>query len=77
MFNWFILTIWIEYNNKLTMKHISNFKYIECQTAITELIKDFENKNPNKKIKAAKCNDPVTWFKKYKLNKWDQIKDKE
>ena len=77
MFNWFILTIWIEYNNKLTMKHISNFKYIECQTAITELIEDFENKNPNKKIKAAKCNDPVTWFKKYKLNKWDQIKDKE
>ena len=25
MFNWFILTIWIEYNNKLTMKHIPNF----------------------------------------------------
>ena len=66
-----------EYNNKLTMKHIPNFKYVECQTAITKLVEDFENKNPNKKIKAAKCNDPVTWFKKYKLNKWDQIKDKE
>ena len=46
------------------MKHIPNFKYVECQTAITKLVEDFENKNPNKKIKAAKCNDPVTWFKK-------------
>ena len=59
------------------MKHVSNFKYVECQTAITKLVEDFENKNPNKKIKAAKGNDPVTWFKKYKLNKWDQINDKE
>ena len=31
----------------------------------------------NKKIKAAKCNDPIIWFKKYKLDKWDQVKDKE
>ena len=66
MFNWFILTIWIEYNNKLTMKHIPNFKYIECQTAITELIEDFENKNPNKKIKYPLCKQPCLSLKSQK-----------
>ena len=34
-------------------------------------------KYPEQNIKAAKCNDPIIWFKKYKLNKWDQVVDKE
>ena len=77
MFNFFIVTFWFELNNKLYMKHFSNFKYKNCETAITKIVKDFEKKNPNKTVKAAKCNVPIIWFKKYKLNKWEQIKDKE
>ena len=77
MFNFFIVTFWFELNNKLYMKHFSNFKYKNCEIAITKIVKDFEKKNTNKTVKAAKCNDPIIWFKKYKLNKWEQIKDKE
>ena len=77
MFNFFIITFWFELNDKLYMEHFSNFRYADCETAIAKIVTDFEKKNINKKIKAAKCNDPVTWFKKYRLNKWDQVKDKE
>jgi len=77
VFNFFIITFWFELNDKLHIKHFSNFRYADCETAIAKIVKDLKKKNINKKIKAAKCNDPIIWFKKYRLNKWDQVKDKE
>ena len=77
MFSWFIVTVWFELNDKLHMKHYSDFSHNVCKSAISEIASDFDEKYPNRTIRAAKCNDPVTWFKKYKLDKWDQVKDKE
>ena len=51
------------------MEHYSDFTHDVCKLAISEIASDFDEKYPNRTIKAAKCNDPVTWFKKYKLNK--------
>ena len=77
MFSWFIVTVWFELNNELHMEHYSDFTHNVCKSAISEIASDFDEKYPNRTIRAAKCNDPVTWFKKYKLDKWDQVKDKE
>ena len=44
MFNFFIVTFWFELNNKLYMKHFSNFKHKNCETAIIKIVKDFEKK---------------------------------
>ena len=77
MFSWMIITVGFEFNNKLYMQHHSNFTHDVCEHATLELTSNFNKKHPNKKIKAVKCNDPITWFKKYRLNKWDQVKDKE
>jgi hypothetical protein len=42
---------------------------------VTLWFEDYEEKYPLRKFRAAKCNKPSVWFKKYKLNKWDQVKD--
>ena len=77
MVSWFVITVWFEYNNKLHMQHYSSFTHKTCESATFKIVEDFQTNNSNKKIKAIKCNDPVTWFKKYRLNDWDQVKDKE
>ena len=77
MVSWFVVTLWFEYNNKLHMQHHSSFTHDTCKSAASKIIEDFKTNNSKKKIKAVKCNDPVTWFKKYRLNDWDQVKDKE
>ena len=77
MVSWFVITVWFEYNNKLHMQHYSSFTHKTCESATFKIVEDFQTNNSNKKIKAIKCNDPVTWFRKYRLNKWDQVKDKE
>ena len=40
-----------------------------------KFVEKARKKYPEQNIKAAKCNDPIIWFKKYKLNQWDQVKD--
>ena len=77
MVSWFVVTLWFEYNNKLHMQHHSSFTHDTCKSAASKIIEDFKTNNSKKKIKAVKCNDPITWFKKYRLNDWDQVKDKE
>tara|TARA_R100001015_G_C4599152_1_gene154219 strand:- start:901 stop:1134 length:234 start_codon:yes stop_codon:yes gene_type:complete len=77
MVSWFVVTLWFEYNNKLHMQHHSSFTHDTCKSAAFKIIEDFKTNNSKKTIKAVKCNDPVTWFKKYRLNDWDQVKDKE
>jgi len=77
MVSWFVVTLWFEYNNKLHMQHHSSFTHDTCKSAASKIIEDFKTNNSKKTIKAVKCNDPVTWFKKYRLNDWDQVKDKE
>ena len=59
------------------MKHYPNHLVIDCQRAIVELVEDYKEKYPLREFRAAKCNKPSVWFKKYKFNKWDQVKDKE
>ena len=77
MGSWFVVTLWFEYNNKLHMQHHSSFTHDTCKSAAFKIIEDFKTNNSKKTIKAVKCNDPITWFKKYRLNDWDQVKDKE
>ena len=77
MFDFFIVTLWFELNNKLYMKHYPYHWVTDCGKAVFELVEHYEEKYPLREFRAAKCNKPSIWFKKYKLNKWDQIKDKE
>ena len=77
MFSWFIVTVWFEFNNKLHLRHASSFAGENCELVVSKIILDFEKNHQDKIFKAAKCNDPITWFTKYKLNQWDQVKDKE
>ena len=73
MFSWFIVTVWFEFNDKLHMQHRSSFAGKRCETVVSKIILDFERNHPNKTLKAAKCNDPIIWFKKYRLNEWGQF----
>ena len=77
MFSWLIITIWFEFDGRLAMKHFIDHSASICDKAISNAITKAKIKYPEQNIKAVKCNDPVTWFKKYKLDKWDQVKDKE
>tara|TARA_R100001440_G_scaffold33069_2_gene51957 strand:+ start:10738 stop:10977 length:240 start_codon:yes stop_codon:yes gene_type:complete len=77
MFDWFIVTLWFELNNKLYIKHYPNQLVSDCKSAVIELIEVYEEKYPLRKLRAVKCNEPSVWFKKYKLNKWEIFKEKE
>ena len=69
MFSFLIITIWFEFDGNLAMKHFVDYKTSVCDKAISEAVDRAKLKYPEQNIKAAKCNDPVTWFKKYKLDK--------
>jgi hypothetical protein len=73
MFEWFIVTLWFELNDKLYMKHYPNHHVTDCKNAVVELIEVYEKKYPFRKFRAAKCNKPIDWFKKYKLDKWEKL----
>ena len=75
MFSWFVVTVWFEFNNKLHIQHEASFAGENCESVVSQIILDFQENYPNKIIKAAKCNDPVIWFKKYRLNEWGQFKN--
>ncbi len=77
MFSWFVVTIWFEFDGRLAMEHFMNYRATVCKEAVRIVIDKARKKYPEQNIKAAKCNDPIIWFKKYKLNKWDQVVDKE
>ena len=77
MFSWLIITIWFEFDGRLAMKHFIDYSASICDKAMYKAITKAKTKYPQQNIKSVKCNDPVTWFKKYKLDKWDQVKDKE
>ncbi len=74
MFDFFIITLWFELNNKLYIKHYPYHWVTNCGKGIHELVKHYEEKYPLRKLKAAKCNEPSVWHKKYKLNKWELFK---
>ena len=76
MFDWFVVTLWFELNNKLYMKHYSNQLVTDCQKAIVELSEVYKKQYPLRKFRAAKCNKPSIWFKKYKLDKWEHFDKK-
>jgi hypothetical protein len=76
MFDWFIVTLWFELNNKLYMKHYPNHLVTDCQRAIVELSEVYKKQYPLREFRAAKCNKPSVWFKKYKLDKWEQFNRK-
>ena len=42
MFDWFIVTLWFELNNKLHMKHYPNQLVSDCKSAVIELIEVYE-----------------------------------
>ena len=74
MFEWFIVTLWFELNDKLYMKHYPDHLVSNCENAIVELIDVYKKKYPLREFRAAKCNKPSVWYNKYKLNKWDIYK---
>jgi|TARA_R100000084_G_C4578184_1_gene112516 hypothetical protein len=75
MFSWLIVTVWFEFDNKLFMEHYIKKNHGICRDAISQVVESAKKQYPEQNIKAAKCNDPIIWFKKYKLNQWDQVKD--
>ena len=48
----------------------------DCQRAIVELSEVYKKQHPLREFRAAKCNKPSVWFKKYKLDKWEQFNRK-
>ena len=73
MFDWFIVTLWFELNNKLYMKHYPNHLISDCRSAVVELIDVYEKKYPLRKFRAAKCNKATDWVRKYKFKNWDKF----
>ena len=73
MFDWFIVTLWFELNDKLYMKHYPNQLITNCRSAVVELIDVYEKKYPLRKFRAAKCNKATDWVRKYKFKNWDKF----
>lgn len=73
MFDWFIVTLWFELNNKLYMKHYPNHLISDCRSGVVELIDVYEKKYPLRKFRAAKCNKATDWVRKYKFKNWDKF----
>mgnify|MGYP003127648813 FL=1 len=73
MFDWFIVTLWFELNDRLYMKHYPNHLISDCRSAVVELIDVYEKKYPLRKFRAAKCNKATDWVRKYKFKNWDKF----
>tara|TARA_R100000353_G_scaffold151611_2_gene109961 strand:- start:394 stop:636 length:243 start_codon:yes stop_codon:yes gene_type:complete len=73
MFDWFIVTLWFELNDKLYMKHYPNQLITNCKSAVVELIDVYEKEYPFRKFRAAKCNKASDWVRKYRYNDWDKF----
>ena len=73
MFDWFIVTLWFELNDRLYMKHYPNHLISDCRSGVVELIDVYEKKYPLRKFRAAKCNKATDWVRKYKFRNWDKF----
>ena len=62
MFTYFLITVWIEYNNKIYSKVLPEL-FNGCQTNVEKIYKQVK---PPFKIKAIKCDTPKEFGKKRK-----------
>ena len=53
MFNYFLITVWIEYNNKIYSKVLPEL-FNGCETHVEKIYKQVK---PPLKVKAIKCDD--------------------
>jgi hypothetical protein len=61
MVEYIVLTIWIEYNNKIHERY--KLAPAPCETAVNKVYEDYKNKQA--KIVAIKCNG----YKTFEINK--------
>ena len=62
MFNYFLITVWIEYNNKIYSKVFPEV-FNGCATPVKKIYKQVK---PPLKIKAVKCDTPKEFGDKRK-----------
>ena len=62
MFDYFFITVWIEYNNKLYAKVLPDLQK-GCQTHVERIYKEIK---PPYKIKEIKCDKPKEFYAKRK-----------
>ena len=64
MFNYFLITIWIEYNNKIYSKVLPKI-FNGCETYVEKIYKQVK---PPYKVKAIKC-DTIKEFREKRKDK--------
>tara|TARA_R100001510_G_C7578924_1_gene152647 strand:- start:61 stop:303 length:243 start_codon:yes stop_codon:yes gene_type:complete len=75
MFDFFILTVWFEINNKLFMKTYENQLVADCEKAIIELAEIYDD--PRVRLKYVICETTEEFSKKKKNPPWNSKKDYE
>ena len=75
MFDYFILTIWFEINNKLFMKTYDRNLVTDCEKAIIELAKKYDD--PRVRIKNILCESTEMYAKKKRNPPWKNKKSYE
>ena len=62
MFNYFFITVWIEYNNKIYSKVLPEI-FNGCETHVEKI---YEQVKPPYEVKAVKCDTPKEFREKRK-----------
>ena len=62
MFDYFLITVWIEYNNRIYSKFLTKL-FNGCETHVEKIYKQVK---PPLKIKAVKCDTPKEFYAKRK-----------
>ena len=69
MFNYFLITVWIEYNNQIYSKVLPEI-FNGCEIHVKKI---YEEVKPPLKVKAVKCDTPKEFHEKRKDKEYGHI----